>query len=69
VGAGAVVTKDVAPYALVAGVPARRVGWMCQCGERLSNGGAGRCPVCGTEYERAGDGIRPVATKTAREGR
>ena len=60
VGAGAVVTKDVPAFALVAGVPARRIGWMCHCGERLGDTGAGRCPVCGSEYERAGDGIRAV---------
>nr|MDQ3081009.1 N-acetyltransferase [Gemmatimonadota bacterium] len=41
VGAGSVVTGDVAAYALVVGVPARRKGWMCQCGERLPDGGAG----------------------------
>jgi UDP-2-acetamido-3-amino-2,3-dideoxy-glucuronate N-acetyltransferase len=35
VGAGAVVTHDVKPFALVTGVPARQVGWMCRCGERL----------------------------------
>ena len=35
VGAGAVVAKDVKPYALVVGVPARQIGWVCQCGERL----------------------------------
>jgi UDP-2-acetamido-3-amino-2,3-dideoxy-glucuronate N-acetyltransferase len=60
VGAGAVVTKDVPAFALVAGVPARRIGWMCHCGERLADTGAGRCAVCGSEYEPSGDGIRAV---------
>jgi UDP-2-acetamido-3-amino-2,3-dideoxy-glucuronate N-acetyltransferase len=41
VGAGAVVTKDVKPFALVTGVPARQVGWMCRCGERLPGTGNG----------------------------
>jgi len=35
VGAGAVVVSDVAPYALVVGVPAKQIGWACQCGEIL----------------------------------
>jgi UDP-2-acetamido-3-amino-2,3-dideoxy-glucuronate N-acetyltransferase len=60
VGAGAVVTSDVLPYALMLGVPARRIGWMCQCGERLPDSGVGRCGACGTEYERAAEGIRPL---------
>jgi len=58
VGAGAVVTKDVAPFAVVAGVPARRTGWMCQCGESLPKSGAGKCRVCGTKYVRSAKGIR-----------
>lgn len=37
IAAGAVVTKDVVPYALMAGVPARRIGWVCECGQRLSD--------------------------------
>ena len=63
IGAGAVITKDVLPYALMAGVPGRRIGWMCQCGERLPDSGTGRCPSCGTTYERRGDGIAPVASQ------
>ena len=61
VGAGAVVTSDVAPYALMVGVPARRTGWMCQCGEQLPRDGAGTCKACGSRYERDGEGIRRVS--------
>ncbi len=57
IGAGAVVTADVPAYGLMIGVPARRVGWMCQCGERLRPaGGRGRCASCGAGYEEA-DGV------------
>jgi UDP-2-acetamido-3-amino-2,3-dideoxy-glucuronate N-acetyltransferase len=54
VGAGAVVAKDVPAYALMVGVPARRVGWMCQCGERLPDAGTGTCAVCSSRYELRG---------------
>src|SRR5947208_9750386 len=59
VGAGAVVTSDVPAYGLMVGVPARRVGWMCQCGERL-HPGAGRaaCGACGASYEESGGALR-----------
>src|SRR5512141_3394560 len=55
VGAGAVVTSDVAPYALVVGVPAKRIGWMCVCGERLADSGTGKCTACGKKYELHGE--------------
>lgn len=54
VGAGAVVTKDIAPHALVVGVPARRVGWVCECGVRLKlSGDLWVCAVCGSSYSLA----------------
>jgi UDP-2-acetamido-3-amino-2,3-dideoxy-glucuronate N-acetyltransferase len=62
IGAGAVVTTDVLPYALMVGVPARRVGWMCQCGERLGvAGGRANCAACGSNYEETGGSLRPIA--------
>jgi UDP-2-acetamido-3-amino-2,3-dideoxy-glucuronate N-acetyltransferase len=57
VAAGAVVRGDVAPFALVAGVPGRRIGWMCACGVRLPEPGASAtCAACGRAYRRDGDG-------------
>jgi UDP-2-acetamido-3-amino-2,3-dideoxy-glucuronate N-acetyltransferase len=51
VGAGAVVTHDVADHALVVGVPARQVGWVCRCGVRLEDSnGVGVCRECGASY-------------------
>jgi acetyltransferase-like isoleucine patch superfamily enzyme len=57
VAAGAVVTRDVADHALVAGVPARRIGWVGRAGTRLEEGTDGRltCPQTGEVYvERDG---------------
>lgn len=54
VAAGAVINRDVKPYALMAGVPARQIGWMSQHGERLNlpltGSGQATCPETGTLY-------------------
>ncbi len=57
VAAGAVVTKDVIPHSLMAGVPATRIGWVCKCGQVLSDGLT--CPDCGHHYsyKKDEDGI------------
>src|SRR5213593_3149553 len=62
IGAGAVVTSDVPAYGLMVGVPARRVGWMCRCGERLSvAAGAAACGACGATYAESNGTLCPVA--------
>lgn len=49
IAAGAVVTKDVKPYALMAGVPARQIGWVCECGKRLDASLKCECGRCYAE--------------------
>lgn len=48
VGAGAVVTTDIPDFALVVGNPARQIGWICQCGEKLGNDLV--CNQCTAKY-------------------
>lgn len=55
IASGAVVTKDVLDHALMAGVPARRIGWVCECGEVLRDGL--NCPSCGRKYEEKETGL------------
>jgi UDP-2-acetamido-3-amino-2,3-dideoxy-glucuronate N-acetyltransferase len=58
IAAGAVVTKDVPAYALVAGVPGRVIGWVCQCGTTLRfEGDQTTCSECGRHYRRTGEGV------------
>ena len=74
VAAGAVVTKNVADFALVVGMPARRVGWVGRAGIRLTADGAARwrCPQSGEMYSESGGVLAPAdepATATGWIGR
>jgi len=69
IAAGAVVTKDVPPYALVAGVPAQRIGWVCECGQEIKVGFWKRyvtCAECNSTYELfAKDALQKVENTIA----
>lgn len=54
IGSGAVVTNDVKDYALVVGVPAHQIGWVCECGKRLDN--TLKCD-CGRTYLFDGENL------------
>ena len=58
VGAGAVVTKDVPDHALMVGNPAKQIGWMCECGEKLDS--KLTCPLCQKKYKKTKNGLSPM---------
>ena len=62
IGAGAVVTKSVSPYALVQGNPAKQVGWVSECGERLNfkNSLISTCEVSGEKYILNNNNIKKI---------
>lgn len=68
VGAGSIVSKSLPPHALVIGSPARVVGWVCQCGQRLmfSNESAA-CATCGLEFMKTERGVELCPATAAAE--
>jgi UDP-2-acetamido-3-amino-2,3-dideoxy-glucuronate N-acetyltransferase len=65
VGAGAVINKDVKPYALMIGVPAKQIGWMSEFGEQvplpLTGDGRYTCPHSGQQYILENDNLKRVS--------
>jgi UDP-2-acetamido-3-amino-2,3-dideoxy-glucuronate N-acetyltransferase len=58
IGAGAVVTKNVPDHALVVGNPGKQIGWMCECGERLTDDLD--CLSCGKKYQKIDSGLKEI---------
>jgi UDP-2-acetamido-3-amino-2,3-dideoxy-glucuronate N-acetyltransferase len=67
IGAGAVVIRSVPDFALVVGHPARQIGWMCVCAQRIPGTaveGVLSCPHCQCDYRLGENGLVPISTRT-----
>jgi UDP-2-acetamido-3-amino-2,3-dideoxy-glucuronate N-acetyltransferase len=65
VGAGAVVTKNLGPYALACGNPAQTRGYVCQCAEKLVfRAGRASCQKCGRSYRKTRTGVSLLKERT-----
>lgn len=63
IGAGAVAKKDVPDYAVVVGVPAKQIGWICKCGIKLegfNSDNKAKCKNCGCEYKLQDNKLTPL---------
>lgn len=65
IGAGAVVTKNIPPYALVVGNPSKQIGWMSEYGHRLkfNNEGVATCPESGEHYKLENNQVTKIKSK------
>jgi len=61
IGAGSVVNKNVPDYALMVGVPAKQIGWICECGNKIEfNANKTECPICKRKYIKENDVVKEI---------
>ncbi|MDD5606513.1 MAG: acyltransferase [Candidatus Pacebacteria bacterium] len=61
IGAGAVVGSNIPDYAIAVGVPAKIIGWVCECGNKLEfKNGKAVCKICKRKYKKRGDNVREI---------
>ena len=69
IASGAVVTKDVPAHALMAGVPAKQIGWVCECGQMLKEQEELLiCPDCGRRYEMRNNDVEVMTISWGKHG-